>query len=420
VNIGGALTRDVKAVTNEWTKYRKREQRSAAAGARAYDRYLRGRSRCESIRDIAFEVMEEAYMQVSANGTLPASARQIMYKARPLILARIEKEKLNDQYFTQTLLPDYMRDNPQMTANWDVVFDARGHLFEPHTGREVQLGTLAVRAYLLGDGAAAKQLAAPQLDTQFPTCGAQHRFTSVLFIEKEGFMPLLERAQIAARYDVAIMSTKGVSTTAARRLVDGLRGVRFFVLHDFDKAGFSILSTLRESGRRYHFKHRPDVVDLGLRLSDVESEGLESEPVFYKELHPTSNLRKNGATQAEISFLYTGRGRGQRVELNAFASDQFIAWLERKLQAHSVDKVVPDDDTLTAAYRRAFYVRQLNAEISKADEQARQQAESAALPKGLRKKVTRLLAASPALSWDDALTTLAAAQPAKRRGRKAA
>jgi hypothetical protein len=38
----------------------------------------------------------------------------------------------------------------------------------------------------------------------------------VLFIEKEGFMPLFERVHLAERYEIADMSTKGMSVTAAR------------------------------------------------------------------------------------------------------------------------------------------------------------------------------------------------------------
>jgi hypothetical protein len=52
------------------------------------------------------------------------------------------------------------------------------------------------------------------------------------------------------------MSTKGMSVTAARQLIDGLAaiGVRVFVLHDFDISGFSIRKTFTESGRRHAFK----------------------------------------------------------------------------------------------------------------------------------------------------------------------
>src|ERR1700759_3498962 len=54
---------------------------------------------------------------------------------------------------------------------------------------------------------------------KYPTMGPQHRYAAVLFIEKEGFAPLLRAARIAERFDIAIMSTKGMSTTAARQLL---------------------------------------------------------------------------------------------------------------------------------------------------------------------------------------------------------
>ena len=94
--------------------------------------------------------MEEAYLKASGGGTLPASARQIMYQARPIILAQIDKQlgKNFDQYFTQQLLPGYLMEYSNKTNDWDVVFDARGHFWEPHTKKEIQLGTLEVRKYL--------------------------------------------------------------------------------------------------------------------------------------------------------------------------------------------------------------------------------------------------------------------------------
>ena len=49
-----------------------------------------------------------------------------------------------------------------------------------------------------------------------------------------------------------------------------------FVLHDFDVAGFMILGTLQRDTRRYQFSSAVEVIDLGLRLDDVE--GLEREP----------------------------------------------------------------------------------------------------------------------------------------------
>lgn len=418
MNIGSAILKDVQSVTKEWTKVRKQQMRSQAAGARAYERYVRGRSRSHSIRAVAFRVMKQAYMKASANGTLPAAARQIMYQARPLILAQSEKDEFDDQYFTQRLLPDYMALHSAETAAWDVVFDARGHLYEPHTGREVPLGTLAVRSYLANSRPRdLTDSTLPQLRTGMQTYGPTHRYQTVLFIEKEGFMPLLEQAQIAARYDLAIMSTKGVSSTAARTLLVGLNAVRFLVLHDFDTYGFSILGTLHQNTRRFQFNRPPDVIDLGLRLTDVEAEGLETEPVSYKKQPDRETLRQNGATAAEIAYLITAYGVGQRVELNAFTSDHLIAWLEAKLAAHGVKKVVPDDETLTAAYRQACYIHQLNEAITKAGKTAQAKAKRAPVPKTLRQKIERLLVKSPTLSWDAALTKLIMEQRPKRSRR---
>ena len=78
------------------------------------------------------------------------------------------------------------------------------------------------------------------------------RYGAILFVEKEGFGPLFEAVNLAERYDLAIMSTKGLSTTAARLLVDETCGdydIPLLILRDFDKAGFSIAATLQNDTR---------------------------------------------------------------------------------------------------------------------------------------------------------------------------
>src|SRR5262249_69282 len=149
-----------------------------------------------SIKEAAWEVMEEAYMAASGDGELPANARQIMYAARPLILERIGRTQFGDKYFRQGLLPDFMEENPELTADWDVVFDARGHFVEPHTRREIGLGTIDVRTYL-GDRVDPGAAVGLSYEEMYPTLGPLHRYSAILFIEKEGFTPLLEAARIA-------------------------------------------------------------------------------------------------------------------------------------------------------------------------------------------------------------------------------
>ena len=150
-----------------------------------------------------------------------------MYAARDHIQERTGKELNKDRqkYFNQTLLPDFVNEHPEATAGWDVVFDARGHLVEPHTNLSIPLGTLEVREYLrdVGCHTIADLGLHIDLPNAFPTHGPQHRYGAILFVEKEGFWPLFKSVRLADRYDIAIMSTKGLTVTAARQLVKTIK-----------------------------------------------------------------------------------------------------------------------------------------------------------------------------------------------------
>ena len=196
------------------------------------------------------------------------------------------------------------------------------------------------------------------------TRGPAQRYHYALFIEKEGFYPLLERAQIAERYDLALMSTKGQTVTASRHLVETLshQGVTILVLHDFDKAGIEILDKFQSDTRRYADDTPPNVIDLGLRLVDAQAMGLQSELVSYpSEVDPQTSLRRCGATDEECTFLVHGLvdrywpksgWQGERIELNAMTSRQFLTWLEAKLSEVGVQKVVPAPPVLARAYQQ--------------------------------------------------------------------
>ena len=74
------------------------------------------------------------------------SARQIYYAIRPRVLELTGKPTLGDGYFSAQLLPEFLQDHPA-AAGWRILFDPRGTLTEPHTGRAVPLGTAAVATY---------------------------------------------------------------------------------------------------------------------------------------------------------------------------------------------------------------------------------------------------------------------------------
>jgi hypothetical protein len=391
-----AIKGAVQSVTKDWAKQKKAEERNRNA---MFNRRLRlVQSHRVTIREVAFKVMDQAYRKASDNGTLPTKPRQIMYAARPEILTRTGEAELNGAYFSQTLLIDYMEEYD--CDDWDIIWDARGHFIEPHTGTEIPLGTLEVRQYL-GERPSFKAWSVEvALNLPFPTNAAENRFDNILFIEKEGFHPILEAAQLQQRWDVALMSTKGMSVTASRKLLDELSPYveRIFVLHDFDRSGFSICGTLGTDSRRYFFNNdiTDKFVDIGLRLEDVA--GLQSEPVppiaefEWRQRAPT--LRRHGATP-EIAFL-----RSRRVELNALTSRQLVDFIEAKFKQHGVKKVIPGEAVLEQQARRVIAQRLAKDAIAKINTRVAKQASAVTLPADLAQRVAMLLEKRPELPWD--------------------
>jgi hypothetical protein len=293
----------LESVTKTWAKQRKAEDRNARAVANRRARMVRSDRITQ--REVIYRGMVDAYLKASANDTLPANCRQIYYAIRPIVQEKADKDQLNYTYF-QTLLAQYVYEH---NPGWDIVYDDRGHFIEPHTERTIGLGTLNVRDYLshIHDAEFSEAKIRP---ARIHTYGPNGCYRAVLFIEKEGFMPLFEAVSLAERFDIGIMSTKGLSVTAARSLIDKVCGendIPCLVLHDFDKSGFSIFATLGRNSDRYCYENDVKFIDLGFRLADID--GLETEAVFDQGSKEQRgwNLRDNGATAEEIEFLVERR-----------------------------------------------------------------------------------------------------------------
>ncbi len=413
LGLDSEVSRDLRSavcfVTKAWKTAKRQADRNDRVRQKDLDRMLR-RGREMTIKEAAYAVMERAYLAASSGGRLPANARQIMYQARPLVQELTGGTCWNDSsYFTQTLLQAYLREHPY-TDQWNVVMDARGHFEEPHTRKRVDLGTLGVQRYVEGWGDPGDDLDVGRLlpgDT-FPTSGPSGRFRFALFIEKEGFNEQIAEARLAERYDIAIMSTKGMSVTAARALVDDLsmQGVTILVVRDFDRSGFSIMHTLGTDSPRYRYRSKPNVIDLGLRLSDVREMSLPAElvPDYKMKRDPRLSLKSSGATEAECVFLVQGRKEGKwfgyRVELNAMSTDQFITFLERKFADHGVEKVVPKEAMLQDGYRRAVKIAHIQRAAAAA--LAELERDRIEVPSDLAAEVAQRVAGK-ATSWDEAV-----------------
>jgi hypothetical protein len=367
-------------VGQKWTRQIKSEEKRPAA--RGYRASMWTVSR-RPLRSICFEHMEEAWNKASDNGRLPTHWRQVFYVIRPLCDGDPDSDRpLSDATF-KNIIEAYL---DERRPGWDVLRGARGVFKEPHAADNdngLAMSTMNVRNYLrpgrLDTGI-------PALSTRFPTRGARNRIAAVLICEKEGFDELLTAERVPDRYDLALMSTKGISAKAARDLAERV-AAPCFTLHDLDKNGFVMAAGF------------PLATDIGIRMEDVEKWALAPEDQRHRNPAKTHrNLRRNGATREEAEFVSQGR----RVELNMFTGPQFVEFVEGKLDEHGVEKVVPDDETLAVAWRRMHLTRKVNHLI----ERLSGEDDVPAMPADLAQRIRDEFEIEPAQSWDEALADI--------------
>lgn len=402
------------SVLKDWAKKKKRKLKDTQ---KFEEEEERDRVPDKSAKDAIFEVMERAYSHASGNGEFPAHCRQIMYAARPLIQELTSKD-FSDDYFRNTL-HEFLRENPELTKDWQVCFDPRGSFFEPHSGAKIPLGTLKAQEYIerWHDPYTTFSVTANAVTS---TSGANGCYGGALFIEKEGFYEILQASRIAEEFDIAYFSTKGMPTTAARSLIEelGRNQIPIYALHDLDIAGLRIAHCLANDTDVYTFKNKPIVYDFGLRLKDVEELNLGwEEQEFSKE--PT-DLEEKGATLEEIDFLVQGRRRkrengkekiyywGRRVELNALTAPQFVEFIRRKLTAVGAKKVIPNETVLMEAYRKNLQAIKLDQEIERLKERVEKEATAVDISgSDLTSYIISEIEKNPCLSWVEAVTNVA-------------
>jgi hypothetical protein len=418
MSIANGILKITEKVTKKYTKQRKAEERGRRSShTREYiysDRV--------NFTDVADEILPGGYAHASGNGRYTVDKRQFYYAVRDEFLERTGRE-IKADYFSQTLLVKYMNQNREETAGWKITASPRGTLTIPNTGFDARIpcGTIAIEEHL--DEASERVMPFDNLGeafkVQWPSLAEGQRYQGVLYIEKEGFDPQLREAKIAERFDLAIISCKGQSVVAARMYVDHVcraaGGVPLFVAHDLDKSGFEIcqrLTTVSDHAIwndlvKYEFQNEINVIDLGLRLTDVQKYGLKSERCRFKGHFPRDTI----ATKEEQEFLRSHR----RVELNAFTAPQFIEWMESKFGEHLPQRLIPDDDVLADAYRRALALAKINQTINAIREPAIKLAKRAAIPPQLRRKLEKMMKESPR-PWDRALYDLAKDELDRRPG----
>jgi hypothetical protein len=147
---------------------------------------------------------------------------------------------------------------------------------------------------------------------------------------------------------------------------------------------FKPLGTLRTSGKAYQFRNEIPIIDIGLRITDVEDMDLLAEPYSTDKdwAKVSQTLNRHGATQAEIAFL-----KDERVELNAMTSDEFVAFIEQKLKEHGVEKLVPGDEVIQHHARRTIEQQLIEKELETLRPAIEMRAARIELPDDFQKQV---------------------------------
>jgi hypothetical protein len=263
-------------------------------------------------KTVVFIHMEAQIKIVSDNRRYRFNWRQVFYRIRPIIKDTLG-EDLDWGYFSQTLVTDYEREHGEERMAYR---DPRGTFYAPHGGESFPLGTLQVEEF------------------RRPTW----QFNKVLYVEKEGFFEALKANGWPERHDCALISSKGQPTRAARDIIDLIgesdEPVQVFCLHDADAAGTLIFHSLQEETRARP-RRNVEIVNLGLD----PWEAVELAEAGIVEIENVAHDKRQGVADY-VDPKWAQWLQSHRVELNAFTTPEFIAWLNGKMAAFS-GKVVP-------------------------------------------------------------------------------
>jgi hypothetical protein len=339
---------------------------------------------------VVLDNLDDAITSASGEGEYRFNERQIFYQLRPIVFGQTSQELLIGNF--KRILTDYENEHGEIAGMYR---EPRGSIYHPHRGDDIPLGTLTVEHY------------------ERPTW----TFNKLLYVEKEGFSEALKENGRPERHDCALMSSKGFTTRAARDLVDKLaehgEPVTIYCVHDADAFGTMIYQTFQEATNARGAR-KIKIVNLGLEPWDAVEMGLEVEDV------------PQGDQCKAVAFYVLERADGnrwrewlqtRRVELNAMTTPEFIAFLDSKMAAHGVGKLVPPGGVIAAELEQCLEAKVRSAVTERVLREAKVNDKIKAVlsaierPSGvaLVKGVKGLFGRKPEQEWRDYVEAVAAA-----------
>lgn len=267
--------------------------------------------------------MDDAFSLASTNGKYAITARQMWYKIREISGAPDEAYTA----FTQTVLTEWINNHPEYEDK--INFANRGVFYIGD--KQDGLGTANVRNFINNIGKAPNTFNCyggvsdnVYIDDNF---NVEYKYDKVLYIEKTGFDDIFKAEKIGEKYHMIIVSGQGFATRAAKTILYALqnKGLKLYCMHDLDISGVNIFKSFQTTNDK--FEHPIDIEDLGITIEDVYRYNIQPEQVEKGK----SDRDKLLSMSDEYRSFFDGVTHYNRVELNAFTTEQILEIMDRKL-----------------------------------------------------------------------------------------
>jgi hypothetical protein len=295
-----------------------------------------------SLKDLVYQVLPSEIENYRATLGSPIWERQLYYNVRNAV-KKIDRSKKFDQAQFGAILRQFQRDFGEVD---DLANKPRGTFIEPHTGRKLPLGTLEVAQYVI----------------------PEYEYHAILLVEKAGFAEVFASHKIAQKYDIGLIFNEGQSVKACKELVSrcARKGIKVFVLHDTDPAGYVIFDVMRAEVEQLG----AEVVDISWTVDECLALGKEPESDHRRCAKASDEW--HGLPQRIIPLLspaarklFLGKKiinpgikfkrrtpfvwEYHRIELNDIFTDPEYAMgkIEKRLKAHGCKKLVPPRKHIT-------------------------------------------------------------------------
>lgn len=285
--------------------------------------------------EATFKVLPEAIQHVSSNGRFRYKQRQLWYVVREFLDKR-GWSKFCPAYknYFPSVLDQYQKEKGVKLEG--LLLEANSELQEPRSNTVVPLSTEGEESYRI----------------------PEWKYNKILYVEKRGFKDVIIANRFHEKYDIAVIGAQGEPSKAVRRLFKRIEKVtserkekiEIFCIHDADLWGCEIHLTLSKPSKRMP-SHLVHVTDLGLGMLEALKLGLQPEKQRLKKPRRISKKGLRHVPQEEllafigskdVRQLYEPIKETFRVELNAFTPQQFLNWLNDKLEKHGIkEKVRP-------------------------------------------------------------------------------